>query len=65
MVGGAVVTKEFADEIGANGYAGDAIEAVRLAQVLEIRGDISRLLTIRINIYKDYLHHPFDFASDF
>jgi 5-methyltetrahydrofolate--homocysteine methyltransferase len=35
MVGGAVVTKEFADEIGANGYAGDAIEAVRLAQVLE------------------------------
>lgn len=35
MVGGAVVTKEFANEIGANGYAEDAIEAVRLAQTLE------------------------------
>ncbi|WP_341876263.1 homocysteine S-methyltransferase family protein [Defluviitalea saccharophila] len=35
MVGGAVVTKEFADEIGANGYAEDAIAAVRLAQLLE------------------------------
>lgn len=35
MVGGAVVTQAFAEEIGANGYAGDAIEAVRLAQALE------------------------------
>lgn len=35
IVGGAVVTKEFADEIGANGYAEDAIEAVRLSQALE------------------------------
>ncbi len=28
MVGGAVVNQEFADKIGANGYAKDALEAV-------------------------------------
>ncbi|WP_058486488.1 homocysteine S-methyltransferase family protein [Defluviitalea phaphyphila] len=32
MIGGAVITKEYAKEIGADGYASDAIEAVRLAQ---------------------------------
>lgn len=31
MVGGAVVTQEYADSIGADGYAADAVEAVRLA----------------------------------
>lgn len=31
MVGGAVVTPEYADSIGADGYAADAVEAVRLA----------------------------------
>jgi 5-methyltetrahydrofolate--homocysteine methyltransferase len=28
MVGGAVVTQDYADEIGADLYAGDALEAV-------------------------------------
>lgn len=32
MIGGAVVDQHYADEIGANGYASDAIGAVRLAQ---------------------------------
>ena len=32
MIGGAVVDQHYADEIGASGYAGDAIGAVRLAQ---------------------------------
>jgi 5-methyltetrahydrofolate--homocysteine methyltransferase len=32
MIGGAVVDQHYADEIGAHGYAGDAIGAVRLAQ---------------------------------
>ena len=31
MVGGAVVTREYAESIGADGYAADAVEAVRLA----------------------------------
>jgi len=31
MVGGAVVTQEYADSIGADGYSADAVEAVRLA----------------------------------
>ncbi|MBE5881114.1 MAG: 5-methyltetrahydrofolate--homocysteine methyltransferase [Lachnospiraceae bacterium] len=31
MVGGAVITQEYADEIGADGYAKDAAEAVRVA----------------------------------
>lgn len=34
MVGGAVVTKGFADSIGADGYAADAVEAVRVAKSL-------------------------------
>ena len=32
MVGGAVLTKEYADEIGADGYGKDAMAAVRLAE---------------------------------
>ena len=32
VVGGAVLTKEFADKIGATFYAKDAMEAVRFAQ---------------------------------
>lgn len=34
MVGGAPVTKEWAEEIGADGYGEDAIEAVRVAKTL-------------------------------
>ncbi len=34
MVGGAVVTQAFADEIGADGYSKDAAEAVKVAQKL-------------------------------
>ena len=34
MIGGAVVTKDYADEIGADGYSKDAAEAVKLAGVL-------------------------------
>ncbi len=34
MIGGAVITQEYADEIGADGYSRDAAEAVRLAQRL-------------------------------
>ena len=34
MIGGAVVTQDYADEIGADGYSRDAAEAVRLAQSL-------------------------------
>jgi 5-methyltetrahydrofolate--homocysteine methyltransferase len=34
MVGGAVVTQAFADEIGADGYAPNAVEAVDLAALL-------------------------------
>ena len=34
MVGGAVVDQAYADEIGAHGYAADAVEAVRLAKEL-------------------------------
>ncbi|MFN2147689.1 MAG: B12-binding domain-containing protein, partial [Anaerolineales bacterium] len=34
IVGGAPVTQEFADEIGADGYAPDAASAVRLAKSL-------------------------------
>ncbi len=34
IVGGAVVDKRFADEIGADGYAADSVEAVRLARRL-------------------------------
>ena len=34
LVGGAVLTREYASEIGADGYAKDAMEAVRLAEGL-------------------------------
>jgi 5-methyltetrahydrofolate--homocysteine methyltransferase len=34
MVGGAVVTQEYADEIGADGYSRDASEAVKVAKKL-------------------------------
>jgi 5-methyltetrahydrofolate--homocysteine methyltransferase len=34
MVGGAPLTQQYADEIGANGYASDAASAVELAQSL-------------------------------
>lgn len=34
MVGGAVITQEYADEIGADGYSRDAAEAVRVARQL-------------------------------
>lgn len=34
MIGGAVITREYADEIGADGYSGDAAEAVRVARRL-------------------------------
>ena len=34
MIGGAPVTQQFADEIGANGYAADAASAVEVAQRL-------------------------------
>lgn len=32
IVGGAVITQEYADEIGADGYSGDAAEAVKLTK---------------------------------
>jgi 5-methyltetrahydrofolate--homocysteine methyltransferase len=34
IIGGAVVTQDYADEIGADGYAPDSVEAVRLVQRL-------------------------------
>lgn len=34
MIGGAVITQEYADEIGADGYSKDAAEAVKLARSL-------------------------------
>ncbi len=34
MIGGAVVDQNYADEIGADGYSRDAMEAVKLAKVL-------------------------------
>lgn len=34
IIGGAVITQSFADEIGAHGYSGDAQEAVKLVQRL-------------------------------
>jgi len=39
MVGGAVVTQEYADEIGADMYAADALEAVAKAKKLLAAGD--------------------------
>jgi 5-methyltetrahydrofolate--homocysteine methyltransferase len=38
MIGGAVVDQHYADEIGASGYASDAIGAVRLAQQFSVAG---------------------------
>ena len=32
IIGGAVITQEYADEIGADGYSKDAADAVKLAQ---------------------------------
>ena len=34
IIGGAVTTQSFADEIGADGYSKDAAEAVKLVQSL-------------------------------
>ena len=34
MLGGAVITQDYADEIGADGYSADAAEAVKLARRL-------------------------------
>ena len=34
MIGGAVITQDYADEIGADGYSRDAADAVKLAQRL-------------------------------
>lgn len=34
IIGGAVITQDYADEIGADGYSGDAAEAVKLTQKL-------------------------------
>jgi 5-methyltetrahydrofolate--homocysteine methyltransferase len=34
MIGGAVITQEYADEIGADGYSHDAAEAVKVARRL-------------------------------
>ena len=34
MIGGAVITEDYADEIGADGYSKDAADAVKLAQRL-------------------------------
>lgn len=34
IIGGAVITQDYADEIGADGYSGDAAEAVRLTKRL-------------------------------
>ena len=36
MVGGAVLTKAYADSIGADHYAKDAMETVRYAETLEV-----------------------------
>ena len=36
MIGGAVITQDYADEIGADGYSRDAAEAVKVAQRLTV-----------------------------
>ncbi len=36
MVGGAVLTQEYADQIGADAYAKDAMESVRYADSLDL-----------------------------
>jgi methanogenic corrinoid protein MtbC1 len=41
MVGGAPVTQEYADAVGADGYSADASTAVRMAkQLIEQRRDM-------------------------
>lgn len=40
MIGGAVITREYADEIGADGYSADAAEAVKTAKQLTGRSDV-------------------------
>jgi len=42
MVGGAVVTQRFADAIGADGYASDAVAAVRVASKLLRDGSVGK-----------------------
>jgi 5-methyltetrahydrofolate--homocysteine methyltransferase len=37
MVGGAVVTQDYADKIGADGYSRDAVDAVKVAKTLAAR----------------------------
>ena len=38
IIGGAVITQEYADEIGADGYSKDAADAVKLTKkILEIK----------------------------
>ena len=40
MIGGAVITQDYADEIGADGYSKDAAGAVKLAkQLLDIENE--------------------------
>lgn len=38
MIGGAVITQDYADEIGADGYSKDAADAVKLAKRLNVPG---------------------------
>ena len=39
MVGGAPVTKNFADEMGADGYGSNAVECVQIAkEILGVKG---------------------------
>ncbi|MBR4762434.1 MAG: cobalamin-dependent protein, partial [Clostridia bacterium] len=38
VVGGAVMTREYADRIGADQYAKDAMETVRFAEKTELEG---------------------------
>ncbi len=42
MVGGAPVTQEFADDMGADGYAKDALSCVDLAKRLLGRTDLAQ-----------------------
>ena len=47
MVGGAPVTQEFADDMGADGYGKDAMACVTLAKAADRRGDRRPCLTSR------------------
>ena len=40
IIGGAVITQEYAEEIGADGYARDAADAVKLVKRLNLRSDL-------------------------